>query len=115
MGCEGYDYADDPYILKDSCGLIYSLKAPRGNGGGRGGVGDDGWGSSARSWEDGNIPTWDGRPAGRKRGGGEWGTGRDFGSRLVTWAALGVVGYVLYNMFLRAAETPVGDGESDDT
>lgn len=115
VGCEGYDYPDDPYILKDSCQLIYSLRAPRGNGGGRGGVGDGGWGSSARSWEDGNNPTWDGRPAGRKRGRGEVGTGRDFGSRLVTWAVLGVVGYVLYNTFLRAAETPFGGGEWDGT
>lgn len=24
--CEGYDYPDDPYILKGSCGLRYSLK-----------------------------------------------------------------------------------------
>jgi hypothetical protein len=23
--CEGYDYADDPYILKGSCGLEYTL------------------------------------------------------------------------------------------
>ncbi|CAM9320855.1 unnamed protein product [Ectocarpus sp. 13 AM-2016] len=112
VSCEGYDYPDDPYILKDSCQLIYTLRAPRGNGGGRGGVGADGWGSSARSWEDGNNPTWDGRPAGRKRGRGEVGTGRDFGSRLMTWAVLGVVGYVLYNTFLRAAETPSGGGPS---
>lgn len=25
VSCEGYDYADDPYILKDSCGLEYEL------------------------------------------------------------------------------------------
>ena len=24
--CEGYDYADDPYILKGSCGLEYTLE-----------------------------------------------------------------------------------------
>ena len=25
--CEGYDYPDDPYILKNSCGLSYSLSS----------------------------------------------------------------------------------------
>ena len=24
--CEGYDYPDDPYILKGSCGLEYTLE-----------------------------------------------------------------------------------------
>ena len=24
--CEGYDYADDPHILKGSCGLEYTLE-----------------------------------------------------------------------------------------
>jgi hypothetical protein len=24
--CEGYDYSDDPYILKGSCGLEYTLE-----------------------------------------------------------------------------------------
>lgn len=96
MGCEGYDYPEDPFILKGSCQLVYSLKVPRGGG--------SAYSSSSRQWEDGHIPTWDGRPAGRRTGGTE----RDFGSRLVTWAVLGVVGYVLYNTFVRAAEPPVG-------
>ncbi|CAG9534394.1 unnamed protein product [Cercopithifilaria johnstoni] len=26
ISCEGYDYADDPYILRGSCGLKYSLE-----------------------------------------------------------------------------------------
>lgn len=25
VSCEGYDYADDPYVLKDSCALTYNL------------------------------------------------------------------------------------------
>ncbi len=25
VSCEGYDYADDPYVLKDSCALTYTL------------------------------------------------------------------------------------------
>lgn len=97
MGCEGYDYPEDPFILKGSCQLVYSLKAP----------------SSSRQWEGGDNPTWDGRPAGRRQreAGARAGTDRDFGSRLVTWAVLGVVGYVLYNAFIRAAEPPAG-GES---
>lgn len=76
MGCEGFDYPEDPYILKDSCQLIYSLKGPRHNG------------RRSGSWRDG----------GEKRG--SWrsqSTHRDLGSRLVTWAALGVVGFIVYN------------------
>ncbi len=112
MGCEGYDFPEDPFILKGSCQLVYSLRAPRRGGGGR--SGDSGFAGSYREWENGNNPTWDGRPAGRKQSwdGGGGGTERDFGSRLVTWAVLGVVGYVLYNMFNRAAEAPAG-GESN--
>lgn len=106
VGCEGYDYREDPFILKGSCQLVYSLKAPRSSGGGGGSM------HSSRQWEDGYNPTWDGRPAGRRTREAGAGTDRDFGSRLVTWAVLGVVGYVLYNTFVRAAEGPVG-GESE--
>lgn len=109
VGCEGYDYPEDPFILKGSCQLVYSLKAPRSSRGGGGSAY-----SSSRQWEGGDNPTWDGRPAERwKRGAGAAGTERDLGSRLVTWAVLGVVGYVLYNTFVRVAdEAPVGGGES---
>ena len=31
MACEGYDYPDDPYILKGSCGLEYHLDAATGS------------------------------------------------------------------------------------
>lgn len=109
MGCEGYDYPEDPFILKGSCQLIYSLKAPRTNGSGGGGSAY----SSSRHWEGGDNPTWDGRSAGRRQTEAAPGTGRDFGSRLVTWAVLGVVGYVLYNTFVRTAEPSVG-GESSN-
>eukprot|EP00903_Cladosiphon_okamuranus_P008799 g8427.t1 len=102
VGCEGYDYPKDPFILKGSCQLMYSLKVPR-SGGRSGGSAY----SSARQWEDGHNPTWDGRPADRwKREAGGGGAERDFGSRLVTWAVLGVVGYVLCNAFVRAADAP---------
>ncbi len=30
--CEGYDYPDDPYILKGSCGLEYTLDYTREGG-----------------------------------------------------------------------------------
>lgn len=66
VGCEGYDYPEDPYILKDSCQLIYSLGVPRY---------EHGW----------------------SRGSG--GRTSDFASRLVTWTALGIIGYVLYHVF----------------
>ncbi|PIC45996.1 hypothetical protein B9Z55_005831 [Caenorhabditis nigoni] len=35
VSCEGYDYADDPYILKGSCGLEYELEYNSGSGGNR--------------------------------------------------------------------------------
>lgn len=106
MGCEGYDYPEDPFILKGSCQLIYSLRGPRdGRSNGGHAYDDDGsWASSSRSWENGNNPSWDGS----KRGGP--GTESGFGSRLITWAVLGVFGYVFFNMFLR--HVPAGAGES---
>ncbi|CAN0212068.1 unnamed protein product [Lampetra planeri] len=40
VSCEGYDYPDDPYVLRGSCGLEYSLV------GGGGGAGTGGWRSN---------------------------------------------------------------------
>lgn len=108
MGCEGYDFPEDPYILKDSCQLIYSLSGPRRSSGSGSGAG--GSARYSRQWEDGNNPTWDGRATGGSHSGGV-GTERSFGSRLVAWAVLGVVGYAMYNMLVRAAAPPTG-GES---
>ncbi|XP_061419625.1 store-operated calcium entry-associated regulatory factor [Lethenteron reissneri] len=42
VSCEGYDYPDDPYVLRGSCGLEYSLVG----GGGGGGAGTGGWRSN---------------------------------------------------------------------
>lgn len=80
VGCEGYDYPDDPFILKGSCQLIYSLKTPS------------------------EYPTWDGGDAWRSRGAET--EGRNLGNRLATWAVLGVIGYILYNILQRANERP---------
>uniref|UniRef100_A0A8R1ERF3 Store-operated calcium entry-associated regulatory factor n=1 Tax=Caenorhabditis japonica TaxID=281687 RepID=A0A8R1ERF3_CAEJA len=32
VSCEGYDYAEDPYILRGSCGLKYELEYTSGSG-----------------------------------------------------------------------------------
>lgn len=94
VGCEGYDYPDDPFILKGSCQLVYSLRTP---------------GTGRRStWDNGkHHPSWDGREAGSYHG-AEIGGG-DIGSRLVTWAVLGLIGYVLYSVLLRASSGPAGE------
>ena len=44
VSCEGYEHPNDPYILKGSCGLIYTLKgsAPRKEYGGDGEYANDG-------------------------------------------------------------------------
>ncbi|CAM9364018.1 unnamed protein product, partial [Scytosiphon promiscuus] len=104
VGCEGYDYPEDPYVLKGSCQLIYSLKPPPRESRSNGRAYDDD--GSFRSWEDGNNPTWDGRPRSQRGTGAE----KSFGSRLLTWAVLGVFGYVFFNFFLR--HVPAGAGES---
>lgn len=95
VGCEGYDYPDDPFILKGSCQLVYSLNTPA---------------TGRRSWDAGKHPTWDGRD-GREAGSfhGADSDGHGIGSRLVTWAVLGVIGYVLYNVFARASGEPTGE------
>ncbi|CAM9144764.1 unnamed protein product [Ascophyllum nodosum] len=103
VGCEGYDYPEDPYILKDSCQLVYSLSVPR---------------RDRHSYATGAHESWDGRePVSRGSEGGS----RGFGSRLVQWAVLGIVGYVLYNVFVqttssgRPSPPPGGTGGTGGT
>lgn len=51
--------------------------------------------------------TWDGRAAGSSYE--AEGHGGSFASRVVTWAVLGVIGYVLYNAFVRTSGVPTGE------
>lgn len=45
--CEGYDYSDDPYILKGSCGLEYTLELTKeGQNKNQGGGKSNSWGNS---------------------------------------------------------------------
>lgn len=74
VGCEGYDYPDDPFILQDSCQVVYSLKVP----------------PEGQHFRDD-------------------GTRKGVGSRLLTWAALGVIGYVVYNALRNANSGPGGE------
>lgn len=89
VGCEGYDYPDDPFILKGSCQLVYSLKGPR------------------KDQRYGENPSWDGRRSSNYQE--TESKGGDFGSRMVTWAVLGVIGYVVYNAFQRANRGAAGE------
>ena len=46
VGCEGYDYPDDPYILAGSCGLEYTIDltgVKSSQTGGGGGYSSNGW------------------------------------------------------------------------
>jgi len=56
VSCEGYDYADDPYILAGSCGLEYTIERTNA---GVGGGGSDGWsgGYSSNGWNGGKSYT----------------------------------------------------------
>lgn len=90
VGCEGYDYPEDPFILQDSCQVVYSLKVPPGGRHSR----DDGTRRGDRDM---------GSSRGAEAG------GKGVGSRLLTWAALGVIGYVVYNALRNANSGPGGE------
>lgn len=78
--CEGYDYPDDPYILKGSCGLEYSVERRSGSRyHGSAGYGQDREASSS-------------------------------GSSLAWLFIIGIVLWVGYSMFTRPAATGYGGG-----
>jgi hypothetical protein len=57
VGCEGYDYPDDPYILAGSCGLEYTidLTGVKGNTGhNSGGYSSNGWNNGKQYQEEDN-------------------------------------------------------------
>lgn len=93
VGCEGFDYPDDPFILQGSCQLVYSLKVPRSGG--------------QPAWDASRRPAWDEREPKSSRGMEKEEKG--FFGRLMTWAALGVFGYVVFNIFQRVTESPAGE------
>lgn len=74
VGCEGYEYPEDPFILKGSCQLVYSLNAPR-------------WDARPRDYN--SRQSWENTES----------AGSDFSTRVATWAALGMIGFVLYTIF----------------
>lgn len=78
VSCEGYAYAEDPYILQGSCQLIYSLNVPR---------------TTRLQEEEGPRNNRDSYGQHEKERGG-------LARRLGTFAALGVVGFILYNIVL---------------
>jgi hypothetical protein len=92
--CEGYDYPEDPYILKGSCGVEYRLILTD-KGHARYGKGDGGW------W-----------------GGDEEDGGRDgpksFGEKVagaLFWLAfIGIAAWIVYSAFIARAQGPDGTG-----
>jgi hypothetical protein len=93
--CEGYDYPEDPYILKGSCGVEYRLvlteKGHEKFGKGRGG---DWWG-------------------GDDEDGGREGP-RTFGEKVagaIFWMAfIGIAAWIVYSAFIARAQGPDGAG-----
>ncbi|KAJ4324139.1 hypothetical protein N0V94_001495 [Neodidymelliopsis sp. IMI 364377] len=93
--CEGYDYPDDPYILKGSCGVEYRLvltdkgheKYGKGNGG-------HWWGGDDES-------------SGRD---GPKTLGEQIAAALFWMVFIGVAGWILYNIVRQWGQGPAGAG-----
>lgn len=89
--CEGYDYPEDPYILKGSCGVEYRLiltdKGKEKHGNGRGG--------------------WFGDDDGDSHGGPKT-MGERVAAALFWMLFIGVVGWMVYSAFVRRAQGPAG-------
>ncbi|KAH4000347.1 hypothetical protein HBH70_029970 [Parastagonospora nodorum] len=92
--CEGYDYPEDPYILKGSCGVEYRLvltekgheKFGKGNGGWWGGDDDDSGSDGPNTF------------------------GQQVAAALFWMAFIGVAGWIIYSAFIARAQGPGAAG-----
>eukprot|EP00808_Paulinella_micropora_P031649 g73358.t1 len=85
VGCEGYgyDYPEDPYILKDSCGLEYTVKSVPLTGGSGYGNDQGNYNQDSRPWQS-RSQTWG-------HGGGQ----SQWAKNLMSFIVLGLLVYVL--------------------
>jgi hypothetical protein len=91
VSCEGYDYPEDPFILRGSCQLVYELKGRRRQAG----TGGYGGGSSSYYYQQ--------QP---QRGGYD-----PESSAWLSWAVLAVVAYLFYRVFTGPGrQIPAGGG-----
>ncbi|KAL5121697.1 hypothetical protein ACEQ8H_000384 [Pleosporales sp. CAS-2024a] len=84
--CEGYDYPEDPYILKGSCGVEYRLILTD-KGHEKFGKGSGGW------WRDEDGPKT---------------FGQQVAAALFWMAFIAVAGWIVYSAFISRAQGPAG-------
>lgn len=132
VSCEGFNHPDDPYILRGSCGLEYTLELTEegrsrhshqgwgGGGGGGGGRGGGGWGSNGFSQFassffngfSGNKHHHGGQQQRAGSGYGQYpsGEGESAGGLIVVGLLL-LVAYGVYKMFLCGPTHGQGQGQ----
>lgn len=99
VSCEGFSHPDDPYILKGSCGLEYTLELA-GRQGGHGSRGSGAFGDFAGFASSLFGDAYDGRRQ-QQAGGGfhQSSSGGDMGGLIVVGLLL-LIAYGVYKMFL---------------
>ncbi|MDP2434506.1 MAG: hypothetical protein Q8P67_02055 [archaeon] len=85
VSCEGYDHPDDPYILKGSCGLEYSLHTSPGH--------SSSSSRSSNSYHSSSGYDSDSSPPSSSSSSSSW----------IPYIVMAVAGYAIYRMYLNGA------------